>query len=91
MTIRTLEEATVSHPPAELTPLEQQITLYPFRDDNNFWIIEKSLENNNETVGNEYIMNQDIVRLRHVTTQRRLHSHNVRPIFSDKDYINEVR
>ncbi|KAJ9075272.1 hypothetical protein DSO57_1037707 [Entomophthora muscae] len=69
---------------------QQQITLYPFRDDNNFWIIEKSLENHNETVGNEYIMNQDIVRLRHVSTQRRLHSHNVRPVFSDKDYINEV-
>ncbi|KAI0244810.1 hypothetical protein L0F63_001926 [Massospora cicadina] len=69
---------------------QQQVTLYPFRDENNFWIIEKGLGNNTEVAGNEYVMNQDIVRLRHVVTQKRLHSHNLRPMFSDKEYINEV-
>jgi len=72
---------------------QQQVTLYPFRDYNNFWIIEKGFDpskNATETDEIEYVKNQDIVRLRHMKTGKRLHSHNVRPVFSDKEYLNEV-
>ncbi|KAI9298186.1 glycosyltransferase family 39 protein [Neoconidiobolus thromboides FSU 785] len=72
---------------------QQQVTLYPFRDNNNFWTIvkphdSKSEVNNTETI--EYIKDKDIVRLIHVTTSKHLHSHELRPVFSSKDYVNEV-
>jgi dolichyl-phosphate-mannose-protein mannosyltransferase len=74
---------------------QQQITLYPFRDLNNWWTIKHPLTSEgkvNETVpeGIIHIKNGDLIRLQHNSTGKRLHSHNERPGTTDKDYINEV-
>ncbi|KIM59014.1 glycosyltransferase family 39 protein [Scleroderma citrinum Foug A] len=74
---------------------QQQITLYPHRDENNNWIIL------NATVDNypqydyahqpmEYIKHGSRIKLRHVVTDKALHSHDVRPPVSDVDFQNEV-
>lgn len=81
---------------------QQQITLYPHRDENNVWIIEKAptqppgeddepwapLNYSEEPL--EFVQDGDIVRLRHKVTQRRLHSHDHRPPVSEQDHQNEV-
>ncbi|KAJ1863135.1 hypothetical protein LPJ78_004261 [Coemansia sp. RSA 989] len=75
---------------------QQQVTLYGFRDDNNYWVItrtdadeQKALNSSNPTAL-EPIKNGDVVRLMHYKTFRRLHSHNVRPPVTTNDYQNEV-
>ncbi|KAI9028231.1 Dolichyl-phosphate-mannose-protein mannosyltransferase-domain-containing protein [Phycomyces nitens] len=78
-----------SHPHDYLTgSKQQQVTLYPHRDDNNWWTIHKSTTN--ETVGIEYVKDNDIIRLIHRDTGKRLHSHEHRPPMTDLDYHNEV-
>ncbi|KAL1925389.1 uncharacterized protein VTP21DRAFT_272 [Calcarisporiella thermophila] len=69
---------------------QQQITLYPHRDENNVWIIER--RNASESSGSEldWVKNGDIVRLVHKITKMRLHSHEIRPPVTDRDYHNEV-
>jgi len=52
---------------------QQQITCYSHRDNNNIWIVEKTKNTNSTTF--EPLKNGDIIRLRHKTTNRRLHSH----------------
>ncbi|KAJ1919699.1 hypothetical protein H4219_001840 [Mycoemilia scoparia] len=75
---------------------QQQITLYGFRDENNYWTISRTKEDEekhaNSTNPNELqpIKNGDIVRLKHWKTARRLHSHDHRPPVTKKDYHNEV-
>lgn len=68
---------------------EQQVTLYSHVDDNNWWIINK-VETNNATAL-EYVKNGDIVRLTHLDTRKRLHTHDVRPGTNDIKYQYEVR
>lgn len=65
------------------------MTLYPHRDDNNWWTIYK--QDTEEVNGVEYVKNGDIVRLKHADSSKRLHSHNHRPPMTDLDYHNEVR
>ncbi|KAI7863680.1 Dolichyl-phosphate-mannose-protein mannosyltransferase-domain-containing protein [Spinellus fusiger] len=78
-----------SHPHDYLTgSKQQQITLYPHIDDNNWWTLQKI--NSNATVGMEYVKHNDIVRLIHRDTGKRLHSHTQRPPMTDVDYHNEV-
>ncbi|KAL0074666.1 Dolichyl-phosphate-mannose-protein mannosyltransferase-domain-containing protein [Phycomyces blakesleeanus] len=78
-----------SHPHDYLTgSKQQQVTLYPHRDNNNWWTIHKSTTN--ETVGIEYVKDNDIIRLIHRDTGKRLHSHEHRPPMTDLDYHNEV-
>ena len=77
------------------TALEQQITLYPHRDENNEWQITHSLvegqpDHDYETEPTEFIKNGDVVRFEHVITKKRLHSHSLRPPVSDVDFQNEV-
>ncbi|KAL1927163.1 hypothetical protein VTP01DRAFT_5126 [Rhizomucor pusillus] len=67
---------------------QQQITLYPHRDDNNWWIIYK--KDTEVVTGIEYVKHGDIVRLVHPESQKRLHSHDHRPPMTDLDYHNEV-
>lgn len=84
---------------------QQQITLYPHKDDNNLFLLENQtqpLDINGEpingtgawdTVKNiteNYIKNGDVIRLYHLATHRRLHSHDVRPPVSEADWQNEV-
>lgn len=74
---------------------QQQVTLYPHKDDNNIFRIHNVSE---EGVPEYDYMNKPIVhvtdgmviRLEHVMTQKRLHSHDVRAPISDADYQNEV-
>lgn len=68
---------------------EQQVTLYPHRDDNNWWTIYK--KDTEQVTGIEYVKHGDIVRLIHNDSNKRLHSHDHRPPMTDLDYHNEVR
>lgn len=73
---------------------QQQITLYPHKDENNIWVLENDTkpEPGNEFENNTPVFIDDgaIVRLRHKQTSRRLHSHDHRPPVSEQDHHNEV-
>ena len=66
--------------------IEQQVTLYPHKDTNNDWILQKQ----DGTVPDrlEYIKNGDIIRLKHAPTLKRLHSHNIKaPVTEDENHF----
>jgi dolichyl-phosphate-mannose-protein mannosyltransferase len=80
---------------------QQQITLYPHKDDNNLWL----LENQTQPLGPDgqaingslawdnslnYLEDGAVVRLYHIMTDRRLHSHDVRPPITEAEWQNEV-
>ncbi|KAI9281385.1 Dolichyl-phosphate-mannose-protein mannosyltransferase-domain-containing protein [Umbelopsis sp. AD052] len=67
---------------------QQQLTLYPHKDDNNWWTITKQYGSNPTEI--EWVQNGDIVRIEHTSTNKRLHSHDVRPPMTDVEYHNEV-
>jgi dolichyl-phosphate-mannose-protein mannosyltransferase len=68
---------------------QQQITLYPFKkDDNNVWRISKKLSNDTSS---DIIEHGNIVHLKHVTTGAFLHSHNIRAPLSPGEHYNEAR
>ncbi|KAI9467724.1 MAG: glycosyltransferase family 39 protein [Benjaminiella poitrasii] len=67
---------------------QQQVTLYSHNDDNNWWFIHKA--DTDEVNKLEYVKNGDIVRLTHLKTQRRLHTHDIRPITNEEKYHYEV-
>lgn len=72
-----------------LFTLEQQVTLYSHIDDNNVWTITRA--ENEQTDGMGYIKHGDIVRLMHIKTDKRLHTHDIRPITNEQKYQHEVR
>ncbi|KAG0246102.1 hypothetical protein BGX31_004523 [Mortierella sp. GBA43] len=53
---------------------QQQITLYPHKDTNNDWIIQK--EDGSVPEELEYVKHGDTIRLFHSSTNKRLHSHD---------------
>jgi len=74
---------------------QQQITLYPHRDSNNDWRIYNVTDNGvpqsdraNPPV--HYIEPGMRIKLRHIATEKHLHSHDIRPPVSDVDFQNEV-
>lgn len=80
---------------------QQQITLYPHKDENNVWLLENQtqpegldgpIKSINAWDNIEPVKIQDgaILRLYHIVTDRRLHSHDVRPPVSEADWQNEV-
>ncbi|KAG8955780.1 hypothetical protein FRC00_005275 [Tulasnella sp. 408] len=74
---------------------QQQITLYPHKDGNNVWrILEGHSEGQRDydyaTEPIKHVRNHMSIRFEHIPTQRRLHSHDVRPPVSDVDFQNEV-
>ncbi|KAG8218174.1 glycosyltransferase family 39 protein, partial [Butyriboletus roseoflavus] len=74
---------------------QQQVTLYPHRDENNVWRILNATTDSYpqydyETQPIEYIKDGSHIKLRHITTDKALHSHEVRPPVSDVDFQNEV-
>ncbi|KAJ2611558.1 hypothetical protein H4S08_003105 [Coemansia sp. RSA 1365] len=75
---------------------QQQVTLYGFRDDNNYWVItrteaaEQKMLNSSNPNALQQIKDGDTVRLMHWKTHRRLHSHDKRPPVTTNDYQNEV-
>ncbi|KAF9557834.1 hypothetical protein EC968_007416 [Mortierella alpina] len=78
-----------SHPSNyETGSRQQQITLYPHKDNNNDWIIQRK----DGTVPDrlEYVKNGDIVRLLHVPTSKRLHSHEQKAPVTEDDNHFEV-
>jgi dolichyl-phosphate-mannose-protein mannosyltransferase len=82
---------------------QQQITLYPHKDDNNLWLLENQtqpLDINGQPINGTnawynipdtpYIENGAVLRLYHLPTHRRLHSHDVRAPVTEADWQNEV-
>ncbi|KAG5459353.1 MAG: MIR motif-containing protein [Olpidium bornovanus] len=70
--------------------LEQQITLYPHRDDNSYFLIKKKIGQPMNSTEPEWVMNGDVIRLEHVSTHRHLHSHDHRPPVTENENHNEV-
>lgn len=68
---------------------QQQVTLYPHLDDNNKWIVELYNETS-EPLEFRAITDGTKIRLKHMVTNRRLHSHDVRPSVSEVDWQNEA-
>lgn len=68
---------------------QQQVTLYPYQDDNNRWSVELY---NLTTEPKQFvpILDGTKIRLRHIMTARRLHSHDIRPAVSNVDWQNEA-
>ncbi|KAL9014422.1 MAG: hypothetical protein Q9173_000930 [Seirophora scorigena] len=80
---------------------QQQITLYPHKDENNMWLLENQTQpaglddpiaglNAWDTGEPIPIRDGAILRLYHFVTDRRLHSHDVRPPVSEAEWQNEV-
>ncbi|KAJ4298433.1 Dolichyl-phosphate-mannose--protein mannosyltransferase 1 [Collariella sp. IMI 366227] len=82
---------------------QQQITLYPHKDDNNLWLMENQTQplgvdgepiNGTNAWYNlpepHYIKDGTVLRLYHLPTHRRLHSHDVRPPVTEAEWQNEV-
>lgn len=82
---------------------QQQITLYPHKDENNVWLLENQtqpLDINGQPINGTYawdslpgshpIIDGTVLRLYHQPTHRRLHSHDVRPPVSEAEWQNEV-
>ena len=81
---------------------QQQITLYPHKDENNVFLLENQTQpldaNEVEIPGPHawsnmtptFIKDGDTIKLYHLTTDRRLHSHDVRPPVTEADWQNEV-
>ncbi|KAG5514032.1 hypothetical protein PMAC_000654 [Pneumocystis sp. 'macacae'] len=67
---------------------QQQVTLYLYEDINNDWLITDSGHDSLESSSS--ILDGSIVRLYHLETDKRLHSHDIRPSLSDTDWQNEV-
>jgi dolichyl-phosphate-mannose-protein mannosyltransferase len=81
---------------------QQQMTLYPHKDDNNIWVVENEtqpLGPDGEPINGtfawdnlppQYLEDGMMVRLMHLQTGRRVHSHDVRPPITEADWQNEV-
>ncbi|KAK5109557.1 hypothetical protein LTR62_006908 [Meristemomyces frigidus] len=87
---------------------QQQITLYPHKDENNVFLLENQTQPINWAVdptGNTsisgplawdnlaspaFIEDGSLIRLYHIVTDRRLHSHDVRPPMTEAEWQNEV-
>ncbi|RKP30268.1 hypothetical protein METBISCDRAFT_16720 [Metschnikowia bicuspidata] len=67
---------------------QQQVTLYPHLDSNNEWLIEPY----NFLIPDHFVPITDDtkIRLKHVSTSRRLHSHDEKPPVSERDWQKEV-
>ncbi|SCU82035.1 LADA_0C02608g1_1 [Lachancea dasiensis] len=70
---------------------QQQITLYPHLDGNNDWLVELHDKPNTPVTSFEGLMDGTTIKLKHVSTQRRLHSHDHKaPVSESSDWQKEV-
>ena len=82
---------------------QQQITLYPHKDDNNLFLLENQTQPlgpygevegpyawDNLTASDHLIEDGAVVRLYHMMTHRRVHSHEERPPVTEADWQFEV-
>ncbi|KAF9923312.1 hypothetical protein FBU30_006633 [Linnemannia zychae] len=78
-----------SHPSNyETGSQQQQITLYPHKDSNNDWIILRRDGSIPDTL--EYVKSGDTIRLKHVQTSKKLHSHDKKPPMTEDENHFEV-
>ncbi|SSD59841.1 probable Dolichyl-phosphate-mannose--protein mannosyltransferase 1 [Saccharomycodes ludwigii] len=77
--------------PYESGSEQQQITLYPHLDMNNDWLVELYDEPNVVPTSFQNITDGTKIKLKHVSTQHRLHSHDHKPPVSENaDWQKEV-
>ncbi|KAK9472052.1 Dolichyl-phosphate-mannose-protein mannosyltransferase-domain-containing protein [Dipodascopsis tothii] len=72
---------------------QQQVTLYPHKDDNNVWRIENATTEENvdyRAAAPIYLEDGSVIKLKHVATHRRLHSHDIRPPVTEAEWQQEV-
>ncbi|OLL22863.1 Dolichyl-phosphate-mannose--protein mannosyltransferase 1 [Neolecta irregularis DAH-3] len=69
---------------------QQQITLYPHKDENNEWIIGNYTDLDPNSLDLQYISNGAFIRLKHAVTEKRLHSHDHHPPVTEADWQKEV-
>ncbi|KAI8613977.1 hypothetical protein BC830DRAFT_1169815 [Chytriomyces sp. MP71] len=75
---------------------QQQMTVYPFRDENGEFLLLPGLVQHNETVTEpkvtelKYVKNGDIVRLVHIKTGKKVHSHGVKAPVTMNEHHWEV-
>ncbi|KAK4047504.1 Dolichyl-phosphate-mannose--protein mannosyltransferase 1 [Microbotryomycetes sp. JL221] len=74
---------------------QQQITLYPHRDDNNIWVILNATANPDIVDPEAHspptpVGQHALVVLKHLSTDKKLHSHDIRAPVTEVDYQNEV-
>ncbi|PWY66288.1 PMT-domain-containing protein [Aspergillus eucalypticola CBS 122712] len=80
---------------------QQQITLYPHKDENNIFVLENQTQPLGpygtvegplawDNITAEYIEDGAVIRLDHLITRRRIHSHDERPPVTDVDWQFEV-
>ncbi|KAL1959591.1 hypothetical protein VTO42DRAFT_1626 [Malbranchea cinnamomea] len=80
---------------------QQQITLYPHKDENNLWILENQTQplgpdgeiagpNAWDNLSTTFVEDGALIRLYHIKTDKRLHSHDIRPPVTEADWQNEV-
>ena len=82
---------------------QQQMTLYPHKDDNNIWLVENQTQplgiDGQPINGTDawdrmshptFVEDGTVIRLYHTATHRRVHSHDVRPPVSEAEWQNEV-
>ncbi|KAF1980925.1 glycosyltransferase family 39 protein [Aulographum hederae CBS 113979] len=81
---------------------QQQITLYPHKDENNLWLLENQTQPELPTgdkitgpkawddIDPTYIEDGSVIKLYHMTSDRRLHSHDQRPPVTEADWQQEV-
>ncbi|CAG8628482.1 15524_t:CDS:10, partial [Cetraspora pellucida] len=71
---------------------QQQVTLYPYKDENNLWIIQNETDPKIpfETIAPSWIYHNAVIRLSHVLTEGWLHSHNIRAPVTNSKSQDEV-
>ncbi|KAL1301548.1 hypothetical protein AAFC00_005787 [Neodothiora populina] len=81
---------------------QQQITLYPHKDENNLWLLENQTQPIDaagaeikgplawDALDPSVITDGSVLKLYHITTDRRVHSHDHRPPVTEADWQNEV-
>ncbi|KAI8611964.1 Dolichyl-phosphate-mannose-protein mannosyltransferase-domain-containing protein [Chytriomyces sp. MP71] len=75
---------------------QQQMTVYPFKDENGEFLLLPGLVQHNETVtepnvtGLKYVKNGDVVRLVHIKTGKKVHSHGVKAPVTMNEHHWEV-
>ncbi|XP_032811789.2 protein O-mannosyl-transferase 2 [Petromyzon marinus] len=70
--------------PEGVGAMQQQITAYTHKDQNNMWLVKKHDRNPSDSDPPELVQNGDVIRLEHVVTKRNLHSHKERAPLSSK-------
>lgn len=93
VTLRHLKTNVYLHSHEYYYPLgsyQQQITGYGYRDSNNYWYIENITETESSKNTFQALQNKAFIRLRHIQTGRRLHSHEKPAHVSNVDWQYEV-